>query len=62
VWTRRLERFRAVCKSATTVESVIYIEARPPSAFDDLVRCFWELRTEEDLADDFTLHARPTPA
>lgn len=44
---------------AKTTESVIYVEARPPAALGDVVHCFWELRTEEDLADDFTLHAIP---
>lgn len=44
---------------AKTVESVIYTEARPPAALDELVHCFWELRTETELPDDFTLHAMP---
>lgn len=44
---------------AKTVESVVYTEAPPPAALGDLVHCFWELRTETDLADDFTLHAMP---
>jgi AraC-like DNA-binding protein len=44
---------------ARTVESVRYTEVRPPDALGDLVHCFWELRTEADLADDFTLHAMP---
>lgn len=44
---------------AKTVESVIYTEVRPPAALGHLVHCFWELRTEADLADDFTLHAIP---
>ena len=44
---------------AKSVESVIYTEVRPPVALGDLVHCFWELRTETDLGDDFTLHAMP---
>jgi AraC-like DNA-binding protein len=42
-----------------TAESVVYTEAPPPAALAELVHCFWELRTETDLADDFTLHAMP---
>ncbi len=44
---------------AKTVESVLYTEVRPPAALADLVHCYWELRTETDLADVFTLHAMP---
>lgn len=44
---------------AKTFESVIYTEASPPAPLGELVHCFWELRTESDLADDFTLHAMP---
>ena len=44
---------------AKSVESVVYDEAKPPSALSELVHCFWELRTETDLAEDFTLHALP---
>ena len=44
---------------AKSVESVVYAEAAPPAALGDLVHCFWELRTERDLAEDFTLHAMP---
>lgn len=44
---------------AKSVESVLYNEAKPPDALSDLVHCFWELRTETDLAEDFTLHALP---
>jgi AraC-like DNA-binding protein len=42
-----------------TVEAVIYAQVPPPVALGELVHCFWELRTETDLADDFTLHAMP---
>lgn len=41
------------------VEGVVYTEAAPPAALGELVHCFWELRTETDLDDDFTLHAMP---
>ncbi len=44
---------------AKTVESVIYTEIPPPAHLGDLVHCFWEMRTETDLAEDFTLHAMP---
>jgi AraC-like DNA-binding protein len=44
---------------AKTVESVVYAEVAPPAALGELVHCFWELRTETDLAEDFTLHAMP---
>lgn len=44
---------------ARTAESVVYTEARPPAALGQLVHCFWELRSEAELADDFTLHAMP---
>lgn len=42
-----------------TVESVVYREVPPPAAMAELVHCFWELRTDTELADDFTLHAMP---
>lgn len=44
---------------AKTVESVFYAEAPPPAVISELVHCFWEMRTETDLVDDFTLHAMP---
>lgn len=44
---------------AKTVESVVYIEEPPPEELSELVHCFWELRTETELVDDFTLHAMP---
>ena len=44
---------------AKTVEGVVYTEVPPPPELGDLVHCFWELRTERDLAEDFTLHAMP---
>jgi AraC-like DNA-binding protein len=42
-----------------STESVVYTEAAAPAALAELVHCFWELRTEADLANDFTLHAMP---
>ncbi len=42
-----------------SVASVIYREAPPSAPLGDLVHCYWELRTETELADDFTLHAMP---
>ncbi len=44
---------------AKTVDGVVYVEARPPAALADVVHCFWELRAEYDLAEDFVLHAMP---
>lgn len=44
---------------AKTVDFVVYNEVPPPEALRDLVHCFWEMRTEEELAEDFTLHAMP---
>jgi len=44
---------------AKHVESVVYHETPPPAALSELVHCFWELRTETDLPEDFTLHALP---
>lgn len=42
-----------------SVESIEYVEAPPPDRLAGLVHCFWELRTTEQLTDDFTLHALP---
>jgi AraC-like DNA-binding protein len=42
-----------------TVQSVRYIEAKPPSNLSGLVHCFWELKTEKELPKDFHLHALP---
>lgn len=44
---------------AKTVRSVAYTEVQPPAELRDVVHCFWELRTEADLEEDFTLHAMP---
>ena len=42
-----------------SVRSVSYVEADPPSSIAELVHCFWELKTEVELGEDFTLHALP---
>jgi AraC-like DNA-binding protein len=42
-----------------TVQSVRYTEAKPPSELFGLVHCFWELKTESTLLEDFLLHALP---
>lgn len=42
-----------------SVRSVRYTEAKPPSNLSGLVHCFWELKTEKPLPDDFLLHALP---
>lgn len=44
---------------AKTVEFVVYNEVPPPEGQRDLVHCFWEMWTETELAEDFTLHAMP---
>ncbi len=42
-----------------TVQAVRYLEATPPSDLSGLVHCFWELKTDVTLAEDFHLHALP---
>jgi AraC-like DNA-binding protein len=42
-----------------TVRSVRYTEAKPPSNLSGLVHCFWELKTDSPLPEDFRLHALP---
>jgi AraC-like DNA-binding protein len=42
-----------------TVRSVRYTEAKPPNHLSGLVHCFWELRTDSPLQNDFCLHALP---
>jgi len=39
--------------------AVAYTEVDPPSELAELVHCFWELKTDTDLTEDFTLHALP---
>jgi len=42
-----------------TVQSVRYTEAKPPNDLFGLVHCFWELKTDAVLPEDFHLHALP---
>jgi AraC-like DNA-binding protein len=42
-----------------TVSFVRYTLDKPPIYLSDLVHCYWELKTEPPLADDFLLHAMP---
>ena len=42
-----------------SVLGVTYTEAAPPARLTKFVHCFWQLRTESELAEDFTLHAMP---
>ncbi len=42
-----------------TAHSVRYTEAKPPSGLAGFVHCFWELKTDTPLPDDFCLHAVP---
>jgi AraC-like DNA-binding protein len=42
-----------------TVQAVCYTEAKPQSDFSGLVHCFWELKTDTTLEEDFHLHALP---
>lgn len=40
-------------------DSIHYAEVSPPPDLAKLVDCFWELKTNAPLADDFYLHAIP---
>ena len=42
-----------------SVRSVSYIEVEPPPRLADVVHCFWQMKTEVDLTEDFELHALP---
>ncbi len=39
--------------------AVRYTEATPPVALRGIVCCFWELKTDGELEEDFRLHATP---
>jgi AraC-like DNA-binding protein len=39
-----------------TVRSVRYLETKPPSHLSELVHCFWEIKTDKALPDDFRFH------
>ena len=42
-----------------STQSVSYIEAPAPESLANLVHCFWEMKTDSRLTEDFTLHALP---
>ena len=42
-----------------TTRAVRYTVEKPPGHLSGLVHCYWELKTETALADDFCLHAMP---
>lgn len=42
-----------------TAHAVRYTEAAPPGDLSGYVYCFWELKTDGELAEDFHLHATP---
>lgn len=42
-----------------TAKAVRYTEATPPSDLSGFVYCFWELKTDGVLLEDFQLHATP---
>ncbi|MEM7737130.1 MAG: AraC family transcriptional regulator [Deinococcota bacterium] len=41
------------------VQSVQYVEVKPPNDLANVVHRFWELKTDAELAEDFHLHALP---
>lgn len=42
-----------------SVRSVRYIEISPPQELAELVHCFWELKTDTALPEDFVYHILP---
>lgn len=44
---------------AKSTPSMSYVEVDPPAELADLVHCYWEMKTEAELAEDFELHALP---
>lgn len=42
-----------------SARSVRYAVEKPPEHLSGLVHCFWEMKTESELADDFCLNAMP---
>jgi AraC-like DNA-binding protein len=42
-----------------TTRSVRYTVEKPPAYLSGLVHCYWELKTEATLTEDFYLHAMP---
>ena len=41
------------------IRSVIYSEKAPPANLEVFVHCFWELKTQEPLPQDFHYHILP---
>ncbi len=44
---------------AKSTPSMTYVEIDPPPELSDLVHCYWEMKTDAELAEDFELHALP---
>lgn len=42
-----------------TAHTVQYVEVQPPSELQSLVYCYWELKTDESLPQDFYYHVLP---
>jgi len=42
-----------------SARSVTYVEAAPPHPLREMVHCFWQLRTEKPLSEDFVYHVVP---
>lgn len=42
-----------------SVHGVSYAEVDPPCHLREIVHCFWQLKTDVELTDDFALHALP---
>jgi AraC-like DNA-binding protein len=42
-----------------TVNAVSYTVAKPQAHLSSVVHCYWELKTERTLDEDFSLHAMP---
>ncbi|MFZ4404108.1 MAG: hypothetical protein ACOYOK_08415 [Pseudobdellovibrionaceae bacterium] len=41
------------------MNTVVYVEAHPPAQLRELVHCFWELKTNSPLPEDFLYHVIP---
>ena len=41
------------------MRSVLYLEEEPPIHLSEIVHCFWELRTQTPLSEDFRYHILP---
>ncbi len=41
------------------IKSVVYLETEPPTHLNDLVHCFWELKTQTPLSENFNYHVMP---